>query len=131
MDFTDDPLVIECFLHLPSLAVQDTNPTDYQWILDKQNETDKIVFCRQKFPDRYFNKVLDDKEIICYVVPSDNRNTQWKFALTNSMIWPTCHWFHVMLGHPGSCHMRATLQAQYHHPHLLTHLECFACDVCQ
>ncbi len=27
MDFADDPLLIECFLHLPPLAVQDTNPT--------------------------------------------------------------------------------------------------------
>ncbi len=30
MNFADDPLLIECFLHLPPLAVQDTNPTDYQ-----------------------------------------------------------------------------------------------------
>jgi len=39
MDFANDPLLIECFLHLPPLAVQDTNPTNYQWIFDKQNET--------------------------------------------------------------------------------------------
>jgi len=102
MDFADDPLLIECFLHLPPLEVQDTNPTDYQWIFDKQNETDELVKRQQKFPDRYFNNVLDDKEIICYVAPGEDRITQWKFALTNSMIQPTLHWFHAMLGHPGS-----------------------------
>ncbi len=76
-------------------------------------------------------KVLDDKELICYAVPGDNCDTQWKFALTNSMIWPTIDWFHTMLGHPGSCGMRATLQAQYHHPHLQMCIEQFACGVCQ
>ena len=131
MDFADDPLLIECFLHLPPLEVQDTNPTDYQWIFDKQNETDELVKRQQKFPDRYFNNVLDDKEIICYVAPGDDRDTQWKFALTDSMIRPTLHWFHAMLGHPGSRRMRATLQARYHHPHLRMHIERFACDICQ
>ncbi len=28
MDFADNPLLIECFLHLHPLEVQDTNPTD-------------------------------------------------------------------------------------------------------
>ncbi len=61
------------------------------------------------------------------MAPGDDRNTQWKFALTDSMIWPTLHWFHAMLGNPGSCHMDATLQAQYH----WMHIEHFACDIRQ
>ncbi len=32
MDFADDPLLIECFFHLPDLPVQDTNLTNYQWM---------------------------------------------------------------------------------------------------
>ncbi len=36
-----------------------------------------------------------------------------------------------MLGHPGSCHMCAMLQAQYHHQHQRMHIERFACDKCQ
>ncbi len=55
MDFADDPLLIKYFLHLPPLAVQ---PTNYQLIFDKQNETNKLVLQQQRFPDRYFNKVL-------------------------------------------------------------------------
>ncbi len=71
MDFSDNPLLIECFLHLPPLEVQDTNPTDYQWIFTKQNKTDKLVKQHHQFLGRYFNKILDDKEIICY-------STQWQ-----------------------------------------------------
>ncbi len=77
------------------------------------------------------NKILDDKEIICYMTPGANCDKQWKFASTNSMIWPTLHWFHTLLGHTGSCHMHTTLQAWYHHPHLSIHVEHFACDKCQ
>ncbi len=80
---------------------------------------------------RYFNKVLDDKDLICYVAPCNNRDKQWKFSLSDSMIWPIIHWFHAMLGHPGSCYMRATLHARYHHPHLWMHIERFACDTYQ
>ncbi len=76
----------------------------------KQTDIDKHVLGLQKFPERYFNKVLDDKEIICYVAPCDGHNTQWKLALTDSIIQPTIHWFHAMLGHPGSRCMHATLQ---------------------
>ncbi len=63
-------------------------------------------------------------EIICYVAPNDNCNTQWKIALTDSMIWPT-------IQHPRSFCMRSTLQAQYHHPYLCIYIECFAFDKCQ
>ncbi len=75
--------------------------------------------------------VLNDKEIICYAAPGDNRNTQWKFALSKSMNQPTLHWFHAMLGHRGSWHMRTTLQAQYHNLRLHMHNESFKCDKCQ
>ncbi len=54
-----------------------------------------------------------------------------EISSTNSMIWPTLHWFHVMLGHPGSCCLCATLQAWYHHLQLHMHIEPFACDECQ
>ncbi len=47
------------------------------------------------------------------------------------MIQLKFHWYHAMLGHPGSCHMRATLQTRYPHPRLRMHIERFACDKCQ
>ncbi len=75
MDLVNDSLLIECFLHLPPLEVQDSNPTNYQWIFTKQSKTDELVKWRQKFPDRYFNKIFDDNEIICHVTPGDDRDT--------------------------------------------------------
>ncbi len=131
MDFADDLLFIECFLHFPHLAVLNTNPTNYQWIFTKQYETDELVKQEQTFPDRYFNKILNDKKIICYVAPSDNHDTQRKLAFTDFMIQPTLDLFHAMLGHPGSQCMHATLQSWYHHLHLHMTIEQFACDKCQ
>ncbi len=49
MDFANDPLLIKCFLHLPPLAVQDTKPTDYQWMFDKQNKTDEFIHADRNF----------------------------------------------------------------------------------
>ncbi len=51
MYFADDPFLNECFLHLPPLAVQDTNPINYPWIFTKHNESDKLFKWQQKFPD--------------------------------------------------------------------------------
>ncbi len=47
------------------------------------------------------------------------------------MIWSTLHWFHAILGHPGSCCMLATLQTLCHHPHHCMHIECFVFNECQ
>ncbi len=44
---------------------------------------------KQRFPDKYFHNVFDVNEVICYLMPSDNRDMLWKFALTNSMIFLT------------------------------------------
>ncbi len=33
-----------------------------------------------------------------------------------------------MLGQPGSWHMHAMLQAQYHHPHPCSHIEQCVCE---
>ncbi len=108
-----------------------TNPMHYQWIFTKDNENDELLKYQQKFPDRYFNRIIDNKEIIGYDVPGDDLDTQWKFISTDSMILPTLRWFHAILGHSGIHCMHATLQASYHHPHLQTHIELFLCDKCQ
>lgn len=92
-----------------------------QWI----NQT------QHKFLDHYLNKVLNDLEIIWYVSPWDDCNMQWMIELIDSMIWPTLHCFHMMLGHSGSWLMHATLQAWYPHPHLWVHNKKFECDKCQ
>ncbi len=52
-----------------------TQPT-IQWIFTKENKTDELVKQEQKFPDRYFNEKIDDKEIICYAASGANQDTQ-------------------------------------------------------
>ncbi len=47
---------------------------------------DKLLNHQQKYPGRYFNKILDDNEIICFPAPCDDWDMQGKFDLTNSMI---------------------------------------------
>ncbi len=95
-DIAGDLLLVECFLHLLPIPIWDTNPMNYQRIT---KNTDELRKHQQKFPNRYINKVLDDEEIIYYVVPGDDQDMQLRFALSDSMIWPTIHWFHAMLGH--------------------------------
>ncbi len=92
---------------------------------------DKLLNHQKKYPGRYFNKILDDNEIICFPAPCDDWDMQGKFDLTNSMIWPTLHRFHGILGHPGTCCIHSTLQAKYHHLHLWMHIEQFLQDKCQ
>ncbi len=125
MDFANDLCRIECFLHLPHLPVCDVNLTDNQWIFIKQNEIDEVLKWQQNLPDRHFNRILDEKEIICCATPGNNSDTQLKFASINSMIPPTLHCFHAMLGNPGTCCMCALLQARYHHLPLCMHIKPF------
>ncbi len=94
----------------------------YQWIFTKQNKMDESLKRKQKFPDQHCF-LFDDNELICCIAPGDDNDTQWKIALINSTILPTLHWFHTMLGHPGTQHMSALLQARYHHLYLCMHIE--------
>ncbi len=41
----------------------------------------------------------------------NDKDMQLKFASTISMFWPTLHWFHAILGHPGTNCMHATLKS--------------------
>ncbi len=72
MDLAGDPLLMESFLHLPPLPVQDTNPTDYHWIFTKQNQSDELIQCQKSFLTDIAMKILDDKETIYYAIPGDD-----------------------------------------------------------
>lgn len=49
MDFIDDLLLIECFLHLPPPLLQHTNSADHEWIYTKQNETYELLNRKNRF----------------------------------------------------------------------------------
>ncbi len=70
INFVNDLLLIECFSHLPPLAVQDTNPTDYHWIFTKQYETEESALLNAHLPPL----AVQDTN------PTDN---QWIFTKQN------------------------------------------------
>ncbi len=128
-DVADNPLLIECFLHLPPLEVLDTNPIDYQWIITK-----KWNWWISQTMSKISRQVLQQstewqrKYLLC--------GTQWQ-PQYRMEIW--LNWLHDLtyltlvpcqIGHPDSCHIRM-LQAQYHHPHLWIIIKQFACNKCQ
>lgn len=84
-----------------------------------------------KYPDNYFNKILEDEEIIYYVREHDNRAMQWKIALPKQLIPKTIKWFHQVLGHLGSKRMLLPLKACYYHPNMRAQIENYNCDTCQ
>jgi transposase InsO family protein len=103
-----------------------------EWIRERQ-QTDPVLLDRAiKYNERYVNKTFENgTQVLCYVKPGDNPDTQWKIALAKDMIRPTIKWFHQVLGHPGQKRMRLTLQARYYHPDLRGEVDNYTCDACQ
>ncbi len=75
MDFADDPLSVEFFLHLPLLLVYYTNPTDYLWIFIKQNENKELLQWQKNFLTNISLKSLMTKN---------------SFAMLNQVMTETC-----------------------------------------
>lgn len=48
MDFADDSLHIEGFLHFPPLQVNNTNPIEHEWIFTYQHPSDDLLKCKHK-----------------------------------------------------------------------------------
>ncbi len=47
------------------------------------------------------------------------------------MLDKTVSWFHQIMGHPGSKHLRETIQKRYYHPQLRRTIDSFHCEHCQ
>ncbi len=79
---SDDPDLHKCFLNLPLPELTDTNPVDFAWIHTQQNTGAELTTKAAKYPDRYFNKLIDGRVIVCHALPNENHLTQWKIAIT-------------------------------------------------
>ena len=75
----------ECHLNVPGTGTNDT-PLDMQTIHEKQLEDAALLELVAKLPDRYFNKTLNEHEIICYSTNIANRDTLFRIALPACMI---------------------------------------------
>ena len=108
----------ECYLNLPNDTAAES-PLDIQTISEKQLDDEKLIARVNKHKELYFKKKLDGHTIICYSKDMENRNTNWRIALPESMLKGTAKWYHIVTGHPGNKKLRLTLQQRYHHPEWL------------
>ena len=94
---------LECYLNLPETDNPEQNPLSYHHIREQQQADNKLLSLKDKYPNNYIYKCLDDnvEDIIYYVKDHDDPTTQWKIALPESMIQETVQWFHQVMGHPG------------------------------
>ena len=120
----------ECYLNLPNGTAAES-PLDMQTISEKQLDDEKLIARANKHKELYFKKKLDGHTILCYCKDKDNRNTNWRIALPESMLKSTVKWYHIVTGHPGSKKLRLTLQQRYHHPELRRYIDKYNCPVCQ
>lgn len=124
--------MLDSYLNLPEMEIIEENPLNFAHIYEMQQADEKLIAMQQKFPEQYINKTLDDDvpDIICYVRPNDDRESQWRIALPEGMLLPTVIWFHQVLGHPGEKRLRETLQQRYYHPQLRRIVDRYRCEHC-
>jgi hypothetical protein len=120
----------ECYLIMPEMTegAPGQSPLVYQWIREHQEA------CQMKteFPNQYQDKQFPDNlTLIAHVKHGDNPDTQWKIALSRSMLQPTIKWYHNMLGHPGSKRLYLSLYSRYYHPQLRSFVDKYTCEACK
>ena len=98
----------ECYLNVPITGTNDT-PLDMQTIHEKQLDDAALLELVAKHPNHYFNKTLNEQEIICYSKKAEDRDTLFKLALPANMIAETIKWFHIVTGHPGKSKLCLTI----------------------
>ena len=79
----------------------------------------------------YFEKLIDEFQIICYSKDSAERKTKWSIALPKTMLKSTITWFHTVTGHPGSKKLRLTLEQRYYHPKMCRYIDNYKCADCK
>ena len=69
----EDQELLDCFLNLPELETPEENPLNYSHIRDRQQTCERLAKAREKRPEQYFEKELEDGiKVICYAkTPSD------------------------------------------------------------
>ena len=124
----------ECYLNIPEMTegAPGQSPLVYQWIREHQEACQELQQMKNKFPNQYREKQFPDNvRLTVHVKHGENPETQWKIALSRSMLQPTIKWYHEMLGHPGSKRLCLSLQARYYHPQLRSFVDKYTCETCK
>ncbi len=78
LDISDNSDLLKCFLNLPLPKLTETNPVNFVWIHTQQNTGTELITKAAKYPDRYFNKLIDGHVIVCHAHPNKNCLTHGK-----------------------------------------------------
>ncbi len=110
-------------LSASSTYLYPTNPVEFAWIHVQQNTGTELAKKAVKYPEQYFNNLIDGHVIVCHTLPNENCLTQCKIALTKEMVIHLIKWYHCILACPGQKWSRMTIQARYYHPDIWKHVD--------
>jgi len=121
----------DCFLNLAAIEKEE-NPLNLESIKENQDADEELQKLRDKHPDRYFIKEINQtQDVFCYVKPGKDKDEYWKIVIPTKLLMPTIKWYHIVTGHSGWNRLYMTIGARYYHPALKTEVRRFRCDACQ
>ena len=127
---TSEEEVYECFFNIPNVPME-SNPLNMSWIADSQKRDPKTKTLRDN-PGKYYHlRPFGDINVLCYVRPGGDADTQWRIVLTDETVGPAIRWFHEVGGHPGRDRLYWTMSARYHYGGLKRIVKALSCHVCQ
>ena len=122
--------IYDGFFNVPTVPMRQ-NPLNMEWIAESQRRNPKTKALISNPGEEYHLRPVGDVDVLCYVRPGGDVNTQWRIVLTDETIGPTIRWFHEVGGHPGRDRLYWTISARYHYAGLKREVEALECDVCQ
>ena len=135
----DNSEIVKCLLALTDkescflpFEHEGFNHLDLESIKEEQQEDAELQALAEKQPNEYFPMLMGGNlNILVYVKPGLDKQTQWKVCLPQTMVKDAVKWYHVALGHPGSARTRATMQSRYHSRHIGKECKAFKCAHCK
>ena len=135
----EDPEILDCFLalendecHFLPFEHEGFNPLDLRTIQEEQKKDSEFNTLKQKNPEQFkITRMGKDLDILVYVKPGLDAETQWRICLPKNMVKDAVKWFHLALGHPGYARTYDTMRSRYYSRHLSSECRKFKCEDCQ
>lgn len=121
---------LECFLNYPSIDEMQ-NPITIRNIQEHQFEDVQLNESKQRNPDVFPVKYVQQRPIIFYKLHPDDDELDWKIALPTTLLESTVKWYHLILGHCGATRLYDTIRSRFYAPKLKRICDDYKCDDCQ
>ena len=82
---------------------------NFESIKQHQDDDPMLQQLHQGLPNLYHTLTFGGFDLVCYVSPDNNPETQWSIYLTQQTAIPTICWFHQVLNHPGQEKIHVTI----------------------